>query len=207
MLILMSNFVIRFCLNAKSMYDIISKSYYKRQVRNMSKEFEEKVLSILEEHSIALKTINEHTKIIGEHSKTLDEHTKTLDVHTKILDEHTKILNEHTRILNEHTKTLNEHTRILNEHTKTLNEHTRILNEHSKDLAEIKKYLLVLEDKISNELPALFDGFSMNIEKTSEIEFKQKATDKKVEFNSIKISNLEKVSKMHDKQLKKLASH
>ena len=28
----------------------------------MSKEFEEKVLSILEEHSIALKTINEHTK-------------------------------------------------------------------------------------------------------------------------------------------------
>ena len=193
MLILMSNFVIRFCLNAKSMYDIISKSYYKRQVRNMSKEFEEKVLSILEEHSIALKTINEHTKIIGEHSKTLDEHTKTLDVHTKILDEHTKILNEHTRILNEHTKTLNEHTRIL--------------NEHSKDLAEIKKYLLVLEDKISNELPALFDGFSMNIEKTSEIEFKQKATDKKVEFNSIKISNLEKVSKMHDKQLKKLASH
>ena len=131
----------------------------------MSKEFEEKVLSTLEEHSIALKTINEHTKIIEEHSKTL------------------------------------------NEHTKTLNEHTRILNEHSKDLAEIKKYLLVLEDKISNELPALFDGFSMNIEKTSEIEFKQKATDKKVEFNSIKISNLEKVSKMHDKQLKKLASH
>ena len=131
----------------------------------MSKEFEEKVLSTLEEHSIALKTINEHTKIIEEHSKTLDEHTKTL------------------------------------------NEHTRILNEHSKDLAEIKKYLFILEDKISNELPALFDGFSMNIEKTSEIEFKQKATDKKVEFNSIKISNLEKVSKMHDKQLKKLASH
>ena len=108
----------------------------------MSKEFEEKVLSTLEEHSIALKTINEHTKIIEEHSKTLNEHTK-------------------------------------------------ILNEHSKDLAEIKKYLLVLEDKISNELPALFDGFSMN----------------KVEVNSIKISNLEKVSKMHDKQLKKLASH
>lgn len=161
----------------------------------MSKEFEEKVLSILEEkvlsileekvlptleeHSIALKTINEHTKIIEEHSKTLDEHTKTL----------------------------NEHTRILAEHTKTLNEHTKILNEHSKDLAEIKKYLFILEDKISNELPALFDGFSMNIEKTSEIEFKQKATDKKVEFNSIKISNLETVSKMHDKQLKKLASH
>ena len=164
MLILMSKFVIRFCLLFKSIYGIISK-IKKRQVRNMSKEFEEKVLSILEEHSIALGIINEHTKIIEEHSKTLDEHTKTL------------------------------------------NEHTRILNEHSKDLAEIKKYLLVLEDKISNELPALFDGFSMNIEKTSEIEFKQKATDKKVEFNSIKISNLEKVSKMHDKQLKKLASH
>ena len=132
----------------------------------MSKEFEEKVLSILEE------------KVLP----TLEEHSIAL-------------------------KTINEHTKIIEEHSKTLNEHTKILNEHSKDLAEIKKYLFILEDKISNELPALFDGFSMNIEKTSEIEFKQKATDKKVEVNSIKISNLEKVSKMHDKQLKKLASH
>ena len=148
----------------------------------MSKEFEEKVLSTLEEK--VLPTLEE--KVLP----TLEE---------KVLP----TLEEHSIAL----KTINEHTKIIEEHSKTLNEHTKILNEHSKDLAEIKKYLFILEDKISNELPALFDGFSMNIEKTSEIEFKQKATDKKVEFNSIKISNLEKVSKMHDKQLKKLASH
>ena len=96
---------------------------------------------------------------------------------------------------------------ILEEHSQMLKEHGKILQEHTKDIKDIKNYLFVFENKISNELPALFDGYSMNIEKTSEIEFKQKATDKKVEFNSIKISNLEKVSKQHDKQLKKLTSH
>ena len=167
----------------------------------MSKEFEEKVVSILEEK--VLPTLEEHSIALG----ILDNHTRTLDVHTKTLDDHTGILNVHTKILDKHTGILDKHTKILNEHTVILDEHTRMLNELTKDMAEIKKYLFVLEDKISNELPAGFDGFSMNIEKTSEIEFKQKATDKKVEFNSIKISNLEKVSKRHDKQLKKLASH
>lgn len=124
-------------------------------MRKMSKEFEEKVLSILEEHSQMLK----------EQGQTLREHSQKLE------------------------------------------EHSKILQEHTKDIKDIKNYLFVFENKISNELPALFDGYSMNIEKTSEIEFKQKATDKKVEFNSIRISNLEKVSKQHDKQLKKLTSH
>ena len=149
----------------------------------MSKEFEEKVLSILEEHSQMLK----------EQGQTLREHSKTLE--------------EHSQMLKEQGQMLKEQSQMLREHSQKLEEHSKILQEHTKDIKDIKNYLFVFENKISNELPALFDGYSMNIEKTSEIEFKQKATDKKVEFNSIKISNLEKVSKLHDKQLKKLTSH
>ena len=149
----------------------------------MSKEFEEKVLSILEEHSQMLK----------EQGQTLREHSK--------------ILEEHSQMLKEQGQMLKEQSQMLREHSQKLEEHSKILQEHTKDIKDIKNYLFVFENKISNELPALFDGYSMNIEKTSEIEFKQKATDKKVEFNSIRISNLEKVSKQHDKQLKKLTSH
>ena len=149
----------------------------------MSKEFEEKVLSILEEHSQMLK----------EQGQTLREHSK--------------ILEEHSQMLKEQGQMLKEQSQMLREHSQKLEEHSKILQEHTKDIKDIKNYLFVFENKISNELPALFDGYSMNIEKTREIEFKQKATDKKVEFNSIKISNLEKVSKLHDKQLKKLTSH
>ena len=152
-------------------------------MRKMSKEFEEKVLSILEEHSQMLK----------EQGQTLREHSK--------------ILEEHSQMLKEQGQMLKEQSQMLREHSQKLEEHSKILQEHTKDIKDIKNYLFVFENKISNELPALFDGYSMNIEKTSEIEFKQKATDKKVEFNSIKISNLEKVSKQHDKQLKKLTSH
>lgn len=152
-------------------------------MRKMSKEFEEKVLSILEEHSQMLK----------EQGQTLREHSK--------------ILEEHSQMLKEQGQMLKEQSQMLREHSQKLEEHSKILQEHTKDIKDIKNYLFVFENKISNELPALFDGYSMNIEKTSEIEFKQKATDKKVEFNSIRISNLEKVSKQHDKQLKKLTSH
>lgn len=152
-------------------------------MRKMSKKFEEKVLSILEEHSQMLK----------EQGQTLREHSK--------------ILEEHSQMLKEQGQMLKEQSQMLREHSQKLEEHGKILQEHTKDIKDIKNYLFVFENKISNELPALFDGYSMNIEKTSEIEFKQKATDKKVEFNSIRISNLEKVSKQHDKQLKKLTSH
>ncbi len=146
-------------------------------------------------------------KKLDDHDKRFDEHDKKLDEHTRILGEHTKKLDEHTRILDEHTRILNEHTRILDEHTKILDEHTKKLDEHTVTLARIEQYLIRIEYKLTNEIPALFDGYSFNIEKTNRVEVKQKETDRKVEINSIKISDLERTSKIHDGQLKNLISN
>lgn len=84
---------------------------------------------------------------------------------------------------------------------------TSKIDAHSVELADIKRYLVIIEDKLSNQIPALFDGYSMNVETTNQIKSRQEATDKKVEINSFKISELEKTSKIHDKELKRILAN
>lgn len=84
---------------------------------------------------------------------------------------------------------------------------TSKIDAHSVELADIKRYLVNIEDKLSNQIPALFDGYSMNLETTNQIKSRQEATDKKVEINSFKISELEKTSRIHDKELKRILAN
>lgn len=84
---------------------------------------------------------------------------------------------------------------------------TSRIDAHSVELADIKRYLVIIEDKLSNQIPALFDGYSMNVETTNQIKSRQEATDKKVEINSFKISELEKTSRIHDKELKRILAN
>ena len=81
------------------------------------------------------------------------------------------------------------------------------IDEHTEQLTEIKRYLILIEDKLSNQIPALFDAYNMNVEIANQIKVNQEATDKKVEINSFKISELEKTSEIHDKELKKILAN
>jgi len=139
-------------------------------------------------------------------SSKVDENTKTLNRHEEILDEHTKHLERIDKTLNEHTKMLNEHTKILNEHTRILDEHTKILNEHTEDLHSIKNSLAIIEDAVTNKIPALFDANQANQEKHEEFDNRITTVENVASTNSLKISILEDNSKMHSKQLSKLLS-
>ena len=66
--------------------------------------------------------------------------------------------------------------------------------------------VLLIEDEVSNKIPALFDAYSFNYELQKETE-KQINSLKQENFNhSVRISNLEIESKHHSKQIKKLIS-
>ena len=64
--------------------------------------------------------------------------------------------------------------------------------------------MIIIEDKFSNEIPALFDAYNANFEKNTDLESRQDTTERKVEINSLRISNLEDTSKNHSKQISKL---
>lgn len=130
-----------------------------------------------------------------------------LDAHDEKFDKIFQKLEEHDEKFDKVFQKLEEHDKKFIEHDEKFDNIFNILKEHSEDLREIKRYLIIIEDKLSNDIPALFDGYSMNAEKNRELEINQKATDKKVEINSIKISNLEKTSKKHEKNLKKLLAN
>lgn len=144
----------------------------------MSQEFEEKVI-----------------KILGELSTKMDENYFKLDAK---IDEVDKRL---TSKIDAVDKRLSSK---IDEVDKKLSSK---IDAHSVELADIKRYLVIIEDKLSNQIPALFDGYSMNVETTNQIKSRQEATDKKVEINSFKISELEKTSKIHDKELKRILAN
>ena len=144
----------------------------------MSQEFEEKVI-----------------KILGELNTKMDENYFKLDAKINAVD---KSLSSK---IDEVDKRLSAKIDAVGKRL------TSKIDAHSVELADIKRYLVIIEDKLSNQIPALFDGYSMNLETTNQIKSRQEATDKKVEINSFKISELEKTSRIHDKELKRILAN
>ena len=71
---------------------------------------EERILSILEEHS---KLLEAQGKTLEEHSKLLEAQGKTLEEHSKLLEAQGKTLEKHSRMLEAQGKTLEEHSTLL----------------------------------------------------------------------------------------------
>ena len=73
-------------------------------------------------------------------------------------------------------------------------------------LLSLKRSMLIMEDYMKNNIPALFDGYSLNQDQHNE--FKQKITslEKDTDSNSLKISILEDTTKVHSSILESLQS-
>jgi len=117
-----------------------------------------------------------------------------------------EILTKHANILEQHGKTLEEHTKILNEHTKILNEHTEILQDYSRRLESLERSVLIIEDYVTNRIPALFDGYSMHQQKQEEFDDAIEKLDNRTTIHSIKISALEDITRKNSKKSAKLSS-
>lgn len=63
--------------------------------------------------------------------------------------------------------------------------------EHDKKFEEIQRTLVIIEDKVSNEIPALFDGYNANNEHYEMLEKRVSELEEKENLNSLKISILE----------------
>ena len=128
------------------------------------------------------------------------ENMSTVLTHVEI------IVQEHTIILEQHTKILDEHTAIVEYHSKMFGCHEEKLDEHSNDIASIKRTLLLIENAVTNKIPALFAGYQSHQEKRQEFNSRIHHVEDVSEINSIKISILEDTSKAHSKQLNQLLS-
>ena len=72
-----------------------------------------------------------------------------------------------------------------------LDRHESRLDEHDKKFEEMHRALIIIEDQVTNKIPALFDGYNANHELYEGLEKRVTELEEKESFNSIKISILE----------------
>ena len=73
-------------------------------------------------------------------------------------------------------------------------------------LLSLQKSMLIMEDYMKNNIPALFDGYSLNQDQHNEFNQKINNLEKNTDSNSLKISILEDTAKVHSSILESLQS-
>ena len=165
----------------------------------------DKVNERLDSHAEELKKINarldEHEEKINQMNEMMISEFEEISINFKMIFAK---LAEHDKQFERIEEQFKEVNAKLAEHDKQFKEVNSKLSDHDLEFTEIKNYLLVLEDNLSTKLPALFDGYSANKEKTDEIEERQECMEGQLKLNSLRISVLEESSKTYSEQLSKL---
>lgn len=113
---------------------------------------------------------------------------------------------EYMKIFARQDKRFEEQEKKFDEHGKKIDDIDALIKQHSEDIASIKKSLLLIEDAVTDKIPALFDAFMVNRQKNEEQDNNIHKLEKTSEFHSLKISILENTSKKHSEQLNRLLS-
>ena len=104
--------------------------------------------------------------------------------------------------MNERINTIEETIKIIPE----MNERINSIEETIKIIPDMNRTLLLLEHKMTTELPALFEIYSLNYETQKGNEKKLTSLEKTTGKHSIQIANLEETVNNQANQLKQLIS-
>ncbi len=116
------------------------------------------------------------------------------------MDQEIKIaLNKHE----EHLKDCDEHFIQID---KKLKEHDKRFERIEEMIRDLQRSMLIIEDAVTNKIPALFDGYAMHQEKQEQLEERVNNLENFSETNSIRISALETITSENSKQLAQLLS-
>lgn len=126
-------------------------------------------------------------------SKKIDQDTK--DETNIILEEMNKGFEEIFKQMKQKFDEVNQRfdgvDQKFNEVNERLDRHEQGLDKHDKRFEEMQRTLVIIEDQVTNKIPALFDGYNANHELYKELEKRVDRLEEKENFNSLKISVLE----------------
>ena len=157
----------------------------------MLEELIKKVLSKLEEQSQEMKR---QFEIVNQRFEQIDQRFEKINQRFEQINQRFEQINQRFEVVDQRFEIVDKKFISIDEQ----------IIEIKAEIREIKNYLIIIEDKISTQIPALFDGYNSSFEKNANLESRQDATEQKVAINSLKISNLEDTSKKHSIQLSKL---
>ena len=163
-----------------------------------------------QEIKIALNKHEEHLKSCDEHFLEVDKKLKEHDEHFERIEAKLKEHDEHFEKIEAKLK---EHDERFERIEAKLKEHDERFEKIEKEIAELKEMvkdlqraMLIIEDAVTNKIPALFDGYAMHQEKQEQLEERVGTLENSSEIQSIRISALESITSENSKQLAHLLS-
>ena len=170
-----------------------------------------------QEIKIALNKHEEHLKDCDEHFIQIDKKLKEHDNHFERIEAKLKEHDDHFERIEAKLKEHDDHfERIeakLKEHDERFERIEAKLKEHDERFERIEEMIrglqrsmLIIEDAVTNKIPALFDGYAMHQEKQEQLEERVNNLENFSETNSIRISALETITSEDSKQLAQLLS-
>lgn len=172
----------------------------------MSKEFEKIVLEKLD----LVDDLSKEQKNIIKKLEQLDVLTIKVENLTEELKEfktEQEAFNASQLEFNEKQEEFNAKQEEFNEKQEEFNVKQEEFNKRIlKRLDTIERNVVIIEDRVSNEIPALFDADKTRYQKQSQFETTLDSLDKKTEEHSVRILALEYTSEKHEGQLKDLVS-
>ena len=128
------------------------------------------------------------------------EQLDVLTIKVENLSKELKEFKTEQRAFNAKQEEFNEKQLDFNEKQEELNK--KILER----LSSVEKNVLIIEDRVSNDIPALFYANETRYQKQTQFETNLNSLDKKTENHSIRILALEHTSEKHEEKLKNLVS-
>lgn len=172
----------------------------------MSAEFEEKVLEKLGHIDNRLDKIERTQDDTFEHLRNfelfailkfqehderfnkIDQKFEEVDQRFKEIDQRFEQIDQRFEEIDQSFKEVDQSFKKINQ---TLKRHEVEMEKMSQDMQVTKEAVILMEQKISVEIPALFDGYSMHQEKQERQDNEINSLNVKVENHDVRISCLE----------------
>ncbi len=128
----------------------------------------------LQEHDERFNKIDQKFEEVDQRFKEIDQRFEKIDQRFEEIDQSFKEVDQSFKKINQ-----------------TLKRHEVEMEKMSQDMQVTKEAVILMEQKISVEIPALFDGYSMHQEKQERQDNEINSLNVKVENHDVRISCLE----------------
>lgn len=135
----------------------------------------------LQEHDERFNKIDQKFEQIDQRFKEIDQRFEQIDQRFEGIDQRFEKINQSFKEVSQSFKEINQ----------TLKRHEVEMEKMSQDMQVTKEAVILMEQKISVEIPALFDGYSMDQEKQERQNNEINSLNVKVENHDVRISCLE----------------
>ncbi len=142
---------------------------------------EEKILEIVTQNAVML----------GRLSEKVDRNAELIAQNTLEIAKNREAIEENRKEIAKNRKAIEENKKAIEENRKEIAKNREIIENHENRIDSIEKYLIIIEDAVTNRIPALFDKTSWQDDRFDRDEGRIKKLEEVTEYHSLRITSLE----------------